>query len=331
MDTLAGKMHLCDYAQHLDTCPEGPLCTGPGGTKYTRLRLYSFAQWAVRIFVRDMMIAVDPDKKDDIMKQVDPGEYGLESYNCRIVCCLVFTMSITTELFQNYELARFLFLLPSKAESWIKYTPHSQSSGDHMFLACNLCEFQIKGMPRIWKIVNVIIILVPKSFLWLVVVWEGFRFLMETAGIVDLVMGSMAMGFVLSIDEALMSCLANGLTRHIMGALTEVPNFKDPAEGVEGSDDEILQAIGIPVPISFQRQFSLAFPRRLIVVAILLLANIWRYYFINCHVGPDGSFVSNPMHLPEHTWLTGSVKQFFNMIFFEKLAEEEQPFWTHPE
>merc|ERR1712190_259083 len=108
-------------------------------------------------------------------------------------CCLVFIMSVSTEMNKNFDLMRLLFKVPTAAEPWIYYVPYSKSHGSAAFLAANLCDFRVAGMPLGWKLINVFLILVPKCFLWLVVVWEGFRFLMETAGIVDLVLGSMAM------------------------------------------------------------------------------------------------------------------------------------------
>jgi hypothetical protein len=332
MDTLAGKMHLCDYGREMAKCPDGPHCTGPGGTTYTRTGLYSFNQWSVRNFVRDMLLAIDENKTDLIESKVLPGEYGMESYSCRLVVCFLFTMSITTELFKSYELARVLYKVPTKNLSWIEYVPLTSSDKEGDFVPLKLCNFHISGMPLTWKILNVVIVLVPKVLLWAIVVWEGFRFIMETAGIFDLVLGSIAMSFILSIDELVLDCLGTSVSRHIMADLTDHPLFEDPgnASTVDDSQD-VLDKVGVPLPLSWWEMFCLVIPRRLFVTIVLLCINRMRYYALNCHMGEEGSYVSNPLYLPYRTTATGNLMEMINLFLFQKVDHHDEPFWTAEE
>eukprot|EP00439_Symbiodinium_sp_Y106_P074806 s169_g14.t1 len=84
MYPFAGQMHLCDFGASVKACPDASNCVGPSGTVYTPARLYSFPIWSTRVFVRDSMKAVFPEYAEKIDEQVDPGEYGLENYTCRL-------------------------------------------------------------------------------------------------------------------------------------------------------------------------------------------------------------------------------------------------------
>ena len=93
MDRFAGQMNLCDFGSKKDGCPESDGCVGPGGTRITPARLYSYAQWYLQNFVKSSLQSVFPDRKDDINTMIDPGEffcftrrhqvYGLESWHTR--------------------------------------------------------------------------------------------------------------------------------------------------------------------------------------------------------------------------------------------------------
>jgi len=76
MSTLGGQMNLCDFGAQLDQCPGGPQCTGPGGTEYTKVRVYSFMQWNIQTFVKNAMLNVLPDKEDGKIFQAVPFKKG---------------------------------------------------------------------------------------------------------------------------------------------------------------------------------------------------------------------------------------------------------------
>merc|ERR1740138_608466 len=120
MDAFAGQMYLCDFGAHVEQCP-GPHCIGPGGTNITAPRMYSYAAWSVRNYVKDSMKAIFPEKADEIDEKVDPGEYGVESYWCRLVRCFIYMLTVMNELYLIFRMTALLWYVPAKAEPWIQH------------------------------------------------------------------------------------------------------------------------------------------------------------------------------------------------------------------
>merc|ERR1712139_628536 len=77
-------------------------------------------------------------------------------------------------------------------------------------------RFVLAGMPRGWKIANLIILWFPKIYLWLLTVDIGVIFLMETAKIEDMIINSVALAFILSIDELIFESLMPTMAKHMM-------------------------------------------------------------------------------------------------------------------
>jgi len=318
MDVLAGKMHLCDFAYDLEDCPEDNHCTGPGGTKYVSDGLYSFDVWSLRMYMRDTVQAAlkgtkygekllaedpkDPYKRNAIQKTFDPGEYGLESYWCRVLACLIFMINEVQDLFKTNALIMVLLTTPNHGESWVR----CERGGDTRADPLGSSKFQIAGIPVIWKIVYFVVVVVPKGFLLYNVCWMGLRFLMESAGILDLVLGAMTMDFILQLDELLYSALGSAATKHLMDGLqsyeydvTDNEDFLDNERS--GGSKAKWGAI------------KLTIPRRLLFTILILVIFMARYYLTNCD-WVDGMFVSKPMYLPESSFydfenfVTGKVK-----------------------
>merc|ERR1719235_2767748 len=109
------------------------------------------------------------------------------------------------DLNSTISLFQLLKKVPSKAESWVDYDPDSDEGLG--------LKFKVAGMPKKWKIFNALVIGVPKLLIWAITVDAGIRFLMETAGMVDLILNSVAMGFILDIDELIADRLANEATK----------------------------------------------------------------------------------------------------------------------
>merc|ERR1719183_1177225 len=124
MDMFGGQMYLCDFGAFLENCP-GPGCRGPGGTEITGPRLYSWDAIVNRNFVKDSLKAVFPDKIQAIDEKVDVGEYGLESYYCRCICCFIFMMSCMGEFVITGKMAQLLWTIPTKAEPWLQAKPRT--------------------------------------------------------------------------------------------------------------------------------------------------------------------------------------------------------------
>merc|ERR1719323_909406 len=95
-------------------------------------------------------------------------------------------------------------------------------------------------MPRLWKALNAFAVLLPKIYLWWTLVSTGFQFLMETAGIVELVINCMALTFVLSVDEMVFERLATMAAKHMMTNLQDMPLFDTEREEKE-TEKEVLE------------------------------------------------------------------------------------------
>merc|ERR1719443_1076109 len=165
MNLWGGQMHLCNFGQYFDQCENGQNvtdCTGPGGTRYTSARLYSnFQIWSTRVFVRDSLMKVLPEKKDTIAKEVDPGEYGMESPVCRIICLFLFIMQIIDDLRDTCNIILTLIYVPSSSDSWLSYEPPQGISKAQAKLVLRRSELdyvrvRVNGMPRCWKFLYLI-------------------------------------------------------------------------------------------------------------------------------------------------------------------------------
>lgn len=319
MNAFSGQMHLCDFAAYLDQCPDAPTCVGPGGTRITPARLYSFDTWNTRKFVRDSLLSLFPDMHKDIMEKVDPGEYGLESYGCRLVCCFLFMMAVVDDLRASINLAFCLIRIPSENEAWISYeTPDwadkEEAKKVHGWSELDLVQFKIAGMSVFWKILNFVLVVVPKVMIWFLLTSAGFSFLMETAGIVDVTVNAMAMTFILSIDEMLLACLATKATKHMLENLQNYELYDTEEEDNE-TDEQVLErfqtkeTVGVATLLDFTFYLNL-FPTRLAFVFLLMATFIVRYYWLNCYVESDGAWVSKDLYQP-----TGVSNNPFSILF----------------
>eukprot|EP00439_Symbiodinium_sp_Y106_P021562 s7916_g2.t1 len=158
MDLFAGQMYLCDFGANLNACtvdPNAEGCTGPAGTSATAPRLYGWSAWQTRSFVAASLKALFPDKADDIRSNVDPGEYGVESYNCRLLCCLVFVISIGQEAHNIMQMARLLYYVPSTDEPWYELGEEEEDEAqESMEKWLGQVTVQVAGMSRQWRSLN---------------------------------------------------------------------------------------------------------------------------------------------------------------------------------
>jgi len=315
MDLFGGQMHLCDFGAFINSCPSGPGCTGPLGTEYTAERLYSWNAYTVRKFARDSLLAVFPEKKMEIEEKVDVGEYGLEDYWCRLVCCYMFMLSLMGELVNNLRMFRLLFSIPTRAECWI-------SGGENEDI-----EIKIAGMPLHWKVFSMLFVLVPKLWIWMLTAESGIHFLMDTGAIVDLIVNSVALSFILSVDEIIQSNLQNRATRYLM---EEVVDYIPPEwRRTKTAKCDILNNYksrnhGF---YNFVTDLVELFPARCLGTFFLTAFFVVGYYKENCKWTEDGRLVSTPMHLPK------SVNYDVLSFLFGSLwqnSEVQETFWTMP-
>eukprot|EP00930_Biecheleria_cincta_P057379 TRINITY_DN43329_c0_g1_i1.p1 TRINITY_DN43329_c0_g1~~TRINITY_DN43329_c0_g1_i1.p1 ORF type:complete len:485 (-),score=80.04 TRINITY_DN43329_c0_g1_i1:106-1560(-) len=328
---FAGQMHLCDFGASIKDCPHAPNCKGPLGTTYTAPRLYGYNIWSTRIFVRDSLKAVFPDKEDELAETVDPGEYGMENYYCRFACLFLFTLSVVDDLSGTYKLAKTLWYVPTDNESWIDYqTPSWAEKADIKEIngidELELVQFFVAGIPLHWKLINVCFVLIPKFCLWLALVRSGVHYLMETAGIVDVIVNAMALTFVLEMDEMVFQRFSTTLTKHIMSRIADLPIFNTEDEEQETEEQALRRFNDSEVGTARWTKLHLIVPQRFLWVLFIQLLFLWEYYHTNCEQLPDGSRISKKMHLP-----LGLDYSPLKLMFGIDGAMEHQPFWTMPD
>eukprot|EP00438_Fugacium_kawagutii_P021033 Skav205791 [mRNA] locus=scaffold340:336619:354110:+ [translate_table: standard] len=170
-------------------------------------------------------------------------------------------------------------------------------------------DLRIAGMPLMWKAINAVLILAPKILVWKLTVQTGITFLMETASISDLVVNSIALTFILSIDEMICETLTSQSTLSMLSRCKDYPLF-DP-EVTQLSDEEITAKYGgekLDESIRCWDIIAIVFPTRcsgyhhlfcLELLSTTLPAQRWRFMdrfrvFAQCFVRTEepGFFVS---------------------------------------
>jgi len=330
MNPFGGQMHLCDFASHINNCPNAPNCIGPGGEVMSDASvIYPFDIWYTRKFVRDAMLQIFPDKTDQINTLLDPGEYGVESNYCRLLCVLVFVLQIVDEFTNIMDFARLLRRMPTVETAWIEYEvpPDHIGADPHGSKHLEYCHFVVSGMPMRWKIFNLFFILIPRIFIWRMLAVAGVHFLMETAAMVDQIVNTTALSFVLETDEVILDRLGTKATKYMMRRLENHQLFDHtPFEGE--SQDTSMKRYGEEEMRWWagRARFPIV-PRRLIWTFVLAAFFLAEYYFHNCAFTPDGSLISIDVSIPESAHL--SFRQFVQKFFsIPEVENPETAFWT---
>ncbi|CAE7203613.1 rnf111 [Symbiodinium pilosum] len=327
---FAGQMHLCDFGASIQDCPHGANCVGPGGTSLSYPRLYDYDIWSTRTFLKQSLHALFPKLTLSIDGSVDPGEYAVENFNCRCLCIFLFMLAVVDDLEDTISLCRTLAMTPTNYDSWITYDVPSWAHKEDVkkFTSSeerDFVRYEVAGMPLHWKVFNACFILLPKSLLWLGLVRSGVHYLMETAGIVDVIVNAMALTFVLQVDEIVFQRLSSTVTTQIMSEI-EFKALYDNDDVENESDGEALSYFNDTelkkgwASIAFQ-----IFPTRLFIIVVCQAIFLWDYYVSNCKRLDDGSWVSKAMYLP-----VDMGYHPLELIFGLEVEEDTKPFWTMP-
>lgn len=358
LDPFAGQMFLCDMGAFCTGINEDPeACKGPGGTTITPPRLYSYDIWSTRVFIRDSLKAIFPTKAEEIDKVADPGEYGMESYNCRLLCCVLFMMTMLQEARNIAETAWLLYKVPNRPESWILDEEERDWDPDHGLIPgerddskgaepqstepileedwLERIHLQIAGMPIKWKLVNVVVLLIPKAMIWQLTVTTGIVFLMETAGIDDLVVNSVALTFILDIDELCCKTLTEEYVRGLLSRVRPYPLFNfSKATDTYGSEDILREQSRQELNKKMRPQdfFWAMFPSKLLLLFAACGYFIFSYYSGHCNLSPV--FGSFPRWWPKPLYLAKSTAFSFANAFLPSnfpVPTETEAIWTMPE
>lgn len=274
--------------------------------------------------MRDSLKTLFPEKADDIDKNIDPGEYGLENKWCRLVCVFVFMMSVLSDLRSTLDMVYIIIWVPSEAEPWLEYRVPDWETKEHVKKVLDASEldfvrFKLAGMPMIWKIINTVLVIIPKLWLWRMTARGGVTFLMETAGIENVIVNVTALTFILNLDEMIFELFSHKVVHHILEKM-EPFQIGDGAPA-EQTCEEAFKAL----TRDRRRMCNMSlFPYRVLLAIVLTVIFLWEYYSVHCVTSPIGGTVSKPVSLP-----TSEVYPIISFLFSSVHAgEEPNPYWT---
>jgi hypothetical protein len=184
-------------------------------------------------------------------------------------------------------------------------------------------KLRIAGMPLNWKVFNVFFIMIPKVMFWLMTADLGIAFLMNTSGITDSIVNSMALAFILSIDELIFETATAGRTKYMMENtepfhLHNVEDEKSASEEyIMAEDERCRRSIFCPD----------LFPKRLLFVVALTWLFLSLYYVTRCERAPDGTWVSLPLFLPKNLHFS-FLTAYFPLLF--PLDVNPEAIWSMP-
>jgi len=148
---------------------------------------------------------------------------------------------------------------------------------------------------------------------------------METAGIVDVIMNSLSLTFIIQLDEMIFAILTTVPVKYRMGSLEEYALF-DMQDDELLTDEEVLEDY-------LAHEFGYAgrraclktlVPKRLLAVVVLMVVFMYNYYRLNCDFLEDGSAVSKPMSFPQ-------IVRFSPLFFFtNNYPRDAEPYWSMP-
>lgn len=194
---------------------------------------------------------------------------------------------------------------------------------------------KIAGMPIAWKMLNWAIIVIPKIMLWKLTAETGMGMLMDTSGIDTIITNSVALTFILGIDELMGTALMSEEALNFVRATEDFPLFDETTSCVGDmtvlTDEELLAKYN-------KHQFgyrSFGFsdlpqliPAKLVCSVLFTMFFVGEYYYKHCQESDEDAdrFVSKPMYLPktmDFTWLNALMPQFFPI-------ERGDMFWEMP-
>jgi len=271
-----------------------------------------------------------PDMKDQIDENVDPGEYGIESYYCRLLCVFVFILQIADE-FQNIrDLAYFIWKVPTEEGLWVEFDSEAPPPEDdpHGEKELENIKFKVTGVPLRWKFLITIFVLMPRIFIWRMLSLAGVHFLMETAAMVDQIVNTTALSFVLGSDELIHERLTTAATKQIVSSVEDYKCY----EHKKRSNQELLTSyrdheLAPLLSTTARHQFPML-PRKLMWTMYLMIVFYLEYYHHNCTSMEDGSSVSVPVALPPNSHMT--MPTFFPKFFSVMPHNPNTPFWAMP-
>jgi len=312
----AGQMHACDFSANLDNCPDGDGCVGPGGTQYTPDRIYDYNTWNTRRFVRDGMRALFPNRTREIEESLDPGEFGIESTAIRDAALFLFVVCLLSEAEGIYTFMQILWTAPSSSDSWVTFEVPGWANKEYAKSVHALGEFDlvkigIGGIPLHWKIINLLFVVGPQMVLFIFTLRAGRDFLMESSGILDTIINATALGFILNIDELLLTALSGYVARTLLAKLESLELYSSDEDWL---DDETTVRRYQQTVTSAARILWFCCPGKLIMSIIVWYLLRADYYMVKCQSLSGLGWVSLSMYLPENGVDISLIQAFFSIL-----------------
>jgi len=271
-----------------------------------------------------------PDKAEEIEEKVDPGEYGLENYWVRFVCMFIFVMSVMDDARSTLSQLAIIMSVPTAPEMWIDYdlpdwAPKGEVKEKLEKREIDFVRFKVAGMPLYWKLINLTLITVPKGLIWWITLTNGTVFLMDTAGIQDIIVNTMALAFILNLDETICDLFSHKAAHFILDRI-EPFALIDRSDAERESDDDSLAALRADTERSLLSMNMI--PRRMVFALFITALFICKYYMRLCEWSPRGGLVSRTMALPKY-----KVYPFLSFVLPSVFPEAEagEEYWSMPE
>lgn len=230
-------------------------------------------------------------------------------------------------------MAKLLIYLPSKNESWVEFkSDRDKSKTSRRKEWLDEVNVKVAGMGYGWKAVNAFFVLLPKSFLVWYTAKAGVYFLMETATVDGIVVNSIALGFLLSLDELITSALMSTQAKQLLVMCeSKAISHQDEDEAEEVlNDEQILDRFYIQQRLSgggWKNTLKLLFFHKFIKIYIVVITTavlLWKYYHSHCEYS-EGRWISRTMHGPK-SGAFSIMNAFLPELF--PIEETEEPFWT---
>jgi hypothetical protein len=249
---MNGTPHLCSYGSDTgaSTTPRGPW-----GGAYKRDRANIESDYQTVVLLNTL---AEHSKRLDGASDIEPVEFGMESATCRLVCVTVLIAAVMGKVSEDGAMVRILLHTPTlyashlcayvrpgidsdgTQDSWITFEDDymrdlfkddfsaqanqiqikavsalwKRIGKDHL----DHISFQVNGMPWYWKawaffIVSLRVVL----FAWFFS--DCIPFVMNSAGIVETVLNSLALVFVIDLDIVFFTTFCTPRTKKIMKRL----------------------------------------------------------------------------------------------------------------
>jgi hypothetical protein len=304
----------------------------------------------------------------------DPGEFGLESYYCRLICVVIFMIAGISEIIACVDMARLLWWVPTFNEPWVEHRrevevplvvqfegmltdrsalstdrsdrswidvltdPFStgQDEDDQKYTSEECLDHvrvKVAGMSSSWKLINVSLILIPKCCLVFLTASEGIVFMMETAGIENAIINSLALFFLMEIDNIIMGALMSNSANKLLDMCEGLPIATEEQKEARfrSAADTFEEFTAAKHVIDFWKGMAYEVVCvqlwKFFTVFLIVAWFVSVYYFNYCNY-VNGQFVSKDEFMP----ITMDYN-FFNALFGDwyPIEQEPIPYWTMPE